>query len=328
MTDSPRSSSGAADTTYVNKPGRARRESDVSRSHRHPDADLPTRRIPFAQLRALVLSLIEPPDGSEDVVKEFDLQPTTYRAARGSLPAPEFPSEPRVGTLDALVAELKRAHAERTAPPPHAAQGSRADAILPSPPQRMDAGAPDPLTLLPRSTQASLPYHGEPGSQESPLGAPPPPRSQASRADVLPAPPRSQASRADLLPAPPRSQASRADLLPAPPRRQPVGRAEEFPVVAPPRRVPTSTADQLPGPAPRRSASISAPASRRAPTSRTAASPTTPASRRAPTGRTGASAASRRAQTAPATPASRAQTIRADHSISEVNRDRPASSRR
>jgi hypothetical protein len=60
---------------------------------RHPDADRPTVRIPFDQLRALVISLIE--EDLETAELEFETQPTTYALNR-----------PRVSTLDALIASL------------------------------------------------------------------------------------------------------------------------------------------------------------------------------------------------------------------------------
>jgi hypothetical protein len=75
----------------------------------HPDADRDTRRMPFQQLRALVVSLIEPdadPDAEvdagpdteiDDPVAEFDTMPTTC------LPAP------RTSTLDQLIASLPKA---------------------------------------------------------------------------------------------------------------------------------------------------------------------------------------------------------------------------
>lgn len=62
-------------------------------------------RIPFAQLRALVVSLIDEPGAAIDdenadadadaAEREFDAQPTTYALNR-----------PRVSTLDALIASL------------------------------------------------------------------------------------------------------------------------------------------------------------------------------------------------------------------------------
>jgi hypothetical protein len=59
----------------------------------HPDAARTTRRLPFEQLRALVISLIEPePD---DPVGELDGQATTYRG-------------PRTRTLDPRIAFLRK----------------------------------------------------------------------------------------------------------------------------------------------------------------------------------------------------------------------------
>lgn len=62
----------------------------------HPDADRDTRRMPFEQLRTLVVSLIEPDPDEDDPVAEFDSQPTTC------LPGP------RTSTLDQLIAALPR----------------------------------------------------------------------------------------------------------------------------------------------------------------------------------------------------------------------------
>ena len=57
--------------------------------HRHPDSDRPTLRIPFAELRTLVMSLIDPIEGAETRTQDFEMQPTTYRPrARGTPPAP------------------------------------------------------------------------------------------------------------------------------------------------------------------------------------------------------------------------------------------------
>jgi hypothetical protein len=61
----------------------------------HPDANRDTRRMPFEQLRTLVVSLIEPESADDDdPVAEFDAQPTTC------LPGP------RTSTLDQLIAAL------------------------------------------------------------------------------------------------------------------------------------------------------------------------------------------------------------------------------
>ena len=62
----------------------------------HPDADRDTRRMPFDQLRSLVVSLIDPNavDDDGDPVAEFETQPTTC------LPGP------RTSTLDQLIASL------------------------------------------------------------------------------------------------------------------------------------------------------------------------------------------------------------------------------
>jgi hypothetical protein len=67
----------------------------------HPDAARPTRRMPFEQLRALVISLIEPepepgPESDpDDPVSEFDSQRTTCRG-------------PRTSTLDQLIEFLRK----------------------------------------------------------------------------------------------------------------------------------------------------------------------------------------------------------------------------
>ena len=67
----------------------------------HPHATRPTRRIPFEQLRTLVVSLIEPerappPGPDDDPATEFDTQATTCRPG------------PRTSTLDQLIAFLRR----------------------------------------------------------------------------------------------------------------------------------------------------------------------------------------------------------------------------
>lgn len=80
--------------------GRARRieGSQVTRAPiSHPDAGRPTQRMPFGQLRALVVSSIRDED-PEDVAAEFEERATTYRPVR---PA-------RVTTLDDVIASLLR----------------------------------------------------------------------------------------------------------------------------------------------------------------------------------------------------------------------------
>ena len=82
----------------------------------HPDENRQTVRMPFAQLRELVIALIDPPaplgvvpEGSLDLdalafededdidaEREFESQPTTYALNR-----------PRVSTLDQLIAALR-----------------------------------------------------------------------------------------------------------------------------------------------------------------------------------------------------------------------------
>jgi hypothetical protein len=64
----------------------------------HPDAGRDTRRMPFEQLRSLVVSLISTESGDDgDPVAEFETQQTTC------LPGP------RTSTLDQLIAWLKAA---------------------------------------------------------------------------------------------------------------------------------------------------------------------------------------------------------------------------
>jgi Fe-S-cluster formation regulator IscX/YfhJ len=72
----------------VSKFGRARREVVV-----HPDSDRETQRIPFLQLRDMVMALME---DDEDPAREFDVQPTTYRPQR------------RLDTIDALIEALPK----------------------------------------------------------------------------------------------------------------------------------------------------------------------------------------------------------------------------
>lgn len=84
----------------VNKHPRARRAEGSRPPPRtplpHPDADRATRRMPFEQLRALVVSLLEPDD---DAVSEFEAEPT-HRASQLT------PS--RVSTLDQVIALLPK----------------------------------------------------------------------------------------------------------------------------------------------------------------------------------------------------------------------------
>lgn len=62
----------------------------------HPDARRPTQRIPFAQLRALVVRSLD--DDEADPASEFEERATTYRPLK---PA-------RVSTLDDVIASLLR----------------------------------------------------------------------------------------------------------------------------------------------------------------------------------------------------------------------------
>ncbi|MEO7729653.1 MAG: hypothetical protein ABIY55_01675 [Kofleriaceae bacterium] len=64
----------------------------------YPDASRPTLRMPFDQLRALVLAVIEAEDEDGDPVAEFEAKPTTYRPTR---PA-------RTTTLDDVIESLLR----------------------------------------------------------------------------------------------------------------------------------------------------------------------------------------------------------------------------
>ncbi|HEV7557426.1 MAG TPA: hypothetical protein VGO00_18290 [Kofleriaceae bacterium] len=73
----------------MSKFGRPRRE-----GVRHPDCDRETQRIPFLQLREMVMSLMQ--DDDDDPVREFDVQPTTYRPQR------------RLETIDALIEALPK----------------------------------------------------------------------------------------------------------------------------------------------------------------------------------------------------------------------------
>jgi hypothetical protein len=94
----PQQAVPAADVHLVNKFGRARLAHGSRGPARsplpHPDAARTTRRMPFHQLRSLVLALVEAED---DAVSEFESMPTTHR-----------PSTPRVSTLDEVIASLSR----------------------------------------------------------------------------------------------------------------------------------------------------------------------------------------------------------------------------
>jgi hypothetical protein len=62
----------------------------------HPDADRATKRMPYHQLRALVLSSIESTEVEDDPTNEFEAQPTVcVRVAR-------------VSTIDQLIASLPK----------------------------------------------------------------------------------------------------------------------------------------------------------------------------------------------------------------------------
>ena len=73
--------------------------------------------MPFAQLRALVISVIgggEPPPDDE-FEREFDAAPTTYRPSgvqrlprKPPPPPPAKQATPRMSTLDELIASLQQ----------------------------------------------------------------------------------------------------------------------------------------------------------------------------------------------------------------------------
>jgi hypothetical protein len=75
---------------------------------RHPDDDADTQRMPFQQLRALVVQIIRG-DDDVDPESEFDAQPTTYqpKPARRIPPPPPPRKAPRLSTLDELIASLR-----------------------------------------------------------------------------------------------------------------------------------------------------------------------------------------------------------------------------
>jgi len=229
---------------------------DAALVHRHPDADLPTRRIPFLQLRTLILSLIaedddddeEPDDGPDtidDLRQEFEeLQPTTFLRPRGvGAPIQALPELPRVTTLDALVAELRTVYGDPLA------QGSAAASLRAA----QDRASP---ALAYASQVAALPPP-DPPAPDSPV-EPPRHRTHHSRIEVLPPPPRARTSRPEhaavLAPgsqpmsavAPPRpARGSSPCIEDARPRRR--SQAEQtpdaFPVVAVARSVPPDFAE-------------------------------------------------------------------------------------
>jgi hypothetical protein len=89
----------------VNKHPRARRAEGSRPPTRppqpHPDEGRPTRRMPFEQLRALVVSLLEPDSDADAAAdNEFDTQPTTHRPSQSNLS--------RVSTLDQVIASLPK----------------------------------------------------------------------------------------------------------------------------------------------------------------------------------------------------------------------------
>lgn len=64
----------------------------------HPDAGRATRRMPFDQLRALVLAVIEAEADDGDPVAELEAKPTTYRPT----------CRARTTTLDDVIHSLLR----------------------------------------------------------------------------------------------------------------------------------------------------------------------------------------------------------------------------
>lgn len=75
--------------------------------HRHPNESFSTQRIPFPQLRDLVVSMLEDDD---DWASEWEseIKPTTYvpRKRRPPPPPPKRAAQ-RLGTLDELIASLR-----------------------------------------------------------------------------------------------------------------------------------------------------------------------------------------------------------------------------
>lgn len=181
----------------------------MSPAHRHPDADLPTRRIPFLQLRSLILSLIaeddaedddDGPDTIDDLGQDFEeLPPAGLLRPHGvGAPIQAVPELPRVNTLDALVAELRSVYGGPRA------QGSTAAPLQPPPPvppQSPVAAASLPHPAPPRPHQPALAHHSR--VDALPPTAPP---GQGSRVEPLPPRHRTHHSRVDAVPPPPRAR--------------------------------------------------------------------------------------------------------------------------
>ena len=108
----------------------------------HPDAGRATRRMPFEQLRALVITLTEPdPDpapapSDDDPAAEFEMRPTTCL--------------PRTSTLDQLIAALPLHHARL-------ARGSSAQLEAEPPPT--DRGTAYMARRAPEPAQPPEPRH-------------------------------------------------------------------------------------------------------------------------------------------------------------------------
>lgn len=77
-----------ADDQVVKRFDRARKVAGSHAPERsplpHPDAGRTTRRMPFDELRALVVAVIEAEDEDGDPVAEFEAKPTTCRPTRAA----------------------------------------------------------------------------------------------------------------------------------------------------------------------------------------------------------------------------------------------------
>jgi hypothetical protein len=75
---------------------------------RHPDDGSSTQRIPFKQLRELVVAMV---DDDDDWASEWEteLKPTTYQPRQRRPPPPPKRAAPRLSTLDELIASLRAA---------------------------------------------------------------------------------------------------------------------------------------------------------------------------------------------------------------------------
>jgi hypothetical protein len=114
----------------VNRYGRARRVEGSYQPGRipqsHPDANRPTRRMPYEQLRELVVSLIEPDRLPGTVANEA--AEATHEATEATHEATEAVNEfetrpticlpgPRTSTIDQLIAALRHPEVARQPPP-------------------------------------------------------------------------------------------------------------------------------------------------------------------------------------------------------------------